>query len=105
MSVDNMWQEIKGAINDHVPTKRTAVRHTHLSVDTQLCRAKRQKYRAYMKVKHTKSLAEWERYRRINYKSQRDLRTAHKRYLEEVVHKDLKDKPKMFWSYIKSTRQ
>ena len=49
-----MWQEIKGAINqvisDNVPTKRTAVRHTHPLVDTQLCRVRRRKYRAYMKT-------------------------------------------------------
>ena len=108
-SVDNMWQEIKGTINqvisDHVPTKRTAARHTHPWVDTKLRRAMRRKYRAYMKAKHTKSPADWERYRRIKYQNQRDLRTAHKRYMEDVVSKDLKDKPKMFWSYIKSRRQ
>ena len=108
-SVDNMWQEIKGTINqvisDHVPTKRTAARHTHPWVDTQLRCATRRKYRAYKKAKHTKSPADWERYRRIKYQNQRDLRTAHKRYMEDVVSKDLKDKPKMFWSYIKSRRQ
>ena len=105
-SVDNMWQEIKETINqvisDHVPTKRTAARHTHPWVDTQLRRATRRKYRAYKKAKHTKSSADWERYRRSKYQNQRDLRTAHKRYMEDVVRKDLKDKPKMFWSYIKS---
>ena len=108
-SVDNMWQEIKGTINqvisDHAPTKGTAARHTHPWVDTQLRRATRRKYRAYKKAKHTKSPADWERYRRIKYQNQRDLRTAHKRYMEDVVSKDLKDKPKMFWSYIKSRRQ
>ena len=109
ISVDNMWQEIQGAINqvisDHVPTKRTAARHTHPWVDTQLRRALRRKYRAYKKAKHTESPADWERYRRIKYQNQRDLRTAHKRYIEDVVRKDLNDKPKMFWSYIKSRRQ
>ena len=44
-SVDNMWQEIKGTINqvisDHAPTKGTAARHTHPWVDTQLRRATR----------------------------------------------------------------
>ena len=46
-----------------------------------------------------------ERYRRTRYQNQRDPKTAHKRYMEGVVIKDLKDKPKMFWSYIKSRRQ
>ena len=82
-----MWQEIKGTINqvisDHVPTKGTVAR-----VDTQLRRATRQKYRVYKKAMHTKSPANWERYRRIKYQNQRDLRTAHKRYIEDVVSKD-----------------
>ena len=53
----------------------------------------------------TKNPADWLRYRRIKYQKQRDLKTAHKRYMEDVVSKDLKDKPKMFWAYIKSRRQ
>ena len=104
-----MWQDIKEAINqvitDHVPTKRTAARHTHPWVDTQLRRATRRKHRAYKKAKHTKSPADWERYKKIKYQNQRDLRTAHKWYMEDVVSKDLQDRPKVFWSYIKSRRQ
>ena len=33
------------------------------------------------------------------------IRTAHKKYMEEVVSNDLQDNPKVFWSYIKSKRQ
>ena len=97
-SVNNMWQDIKEAINqvitDHVPTKRTAARHTHPCVDTQLRPATRLKHRAYKKAKHTKSPADWKRYKKIKNQSQRDLRTAHKRYMEDVVSKDLQTDPK-----------
>ena len=93
-----MWQEIEGATNqvisDHVTTKGTAARHTHPLVDTQLHCATRRIYRAYKKEKHTKSPADWERYRRIKYQNQRDLRTAHKRYMEGVVSKDLNINPR-----------
>ena len=69
-SVNNMWQNIKEAINqvitDHVPTKRTAARHTDPWVATQLRRAMRRKHRAYKTAKHTKSPPDWEDTKRLS---------------------------------------
>ena len=91
--VNKMWRDIKGAINqvitDHVPTKQTAAKNTYPLVDTQLHRATKRKLRGYKTAKHTKSPADWERYNKIKYQNQRDLRTAHKRYMEDLASNDL----------------
>ena len=45
------------------------------------------------------------RYKRLRMQAQKDMRSAHKKYMEEIVSNDLKENPKVFWSYIKSKRQ
>ena len=108
-SVNSMWQDVKAAIDqaikDHVPTKRTPARHTHPWVDTQLRRATRRKNRAFHKAKRTKNPIDLNRYKRLRTQAQKDMRSAHKKYMEEVVSNDLKENPKVFWAYIKSKRQ
>ena len=37
--------------------------------------------------------------------AQKDMRSAHKKYMEEIVSNDLKENTKVFWSHIKSKRQ
>ena len=108
-SVNSMWQDIKGAIDqaitDHVPTKRTPARHTHPWIDTRIRRATRRKNRAYYKARKTKNPIDLDRYKRLRTQTQKDIRSAHKKYMEEVVSNDLQENPKVFWSYIKSKRQ
>ena len=108
-SVNSMWEDIKAAIDqaikDHVPTKRTLARHTHPWVDTWLRRASKRKNRAFHKAKQTKSPVNWNRYKRLKMQAQKDMRSAHKKYMEEIVSNDLKENPKVFWSYIKRKRQ
>ena len=96
---------IDQAIKDHVLTMRTLARHTHPWVDTRLRRASRRKNRAFHKAKQTKSPVDWKRYKRFRMQAQKDMRSAHKKYMEEIVSNDLKENPKVFWSYIKRKRQ
>ena len=104
-----MWEDIKTAIDQvikvHVPTKRTAARHTHPWNDTKLRRATRRKNRAFRKAKGTKNAIDWERYKKIKSQTQKDLRIAHRKYMEDVISKDAHEKPKAFWSFIKSRKQ
>ena len=93
-SVNSMWEDIKAvidqAIKDHVPNKRTPTRHTHPCVDTRLRRASRRKNRAFHKAKQTKSPVDWNRYKRLRLQAQKDMRAAHKKYMEEIVSNHLK---------------
>ena len=108
-SVNSMWEDIKAAIDqaikDHVPTKRTPASHTHPWVDTRLRRASKRKNKAFQKAKQTKSPVDCNRYKRLKMQAQKDMRSAHKKYMEEIVSIDLKENPKVFWSHIKRKRQ
>ena len=37
--------------------------------------------------------------------AQKDMRSAHKKYMEEIVSNDLKENPKVFWSHIKNKQE
>ena len=108
-SVNSMWEDIKAAIDqaikDHVLTKRTQARHSQPWMDTRLRQASRRKNRAFHKAKQTKSHVDWNRYKRLRMQAQKDMRSAHKKYMEEIVSNDLKENLKVFWSYIKRKRQ
>ena len=108
-SVNSMWEDIKAgidqAIKDHVPNGRTPARHTHPWVDTRLWGASRQKKRIFHKEKQTKSTDDWDRYKQLKMQAETDMISAHKKYMEEIVNNDLKEDPKVFWSYVKSKRQ
>ena len=87
-SVSSTWQDIKGAMTKqlpHAPTKRTPASHTHHWVDTWLQRATRRKNSAIHKDKQTKNPIDWDRKKRWRKQTHKDLRSAHKKYMEEVV--------------------
>ena len=108
-SVECMWTLFKSAITSavekHVPTKMSSTRQTHPWVNTSLRRAMRRKQRAHWRAKKTKKHKYWNRYKKLQAAALRETRTTEKIYMEEVESGDLKQKPKRFYSYIKSKRQ
>ena len=107
--IEVMWTAVKttitSALDKHVPTKLTSTRHTHPWVNTNLRRLMRRKQRAHRKAKQTGQPRDWERFKRLQAEVQRSTRKVHRSYMQDVVSADLKEKPKRFWSYIKSRRQ
>ena len=107
--IEVMWTAFKttitSALDKHVPTKLTSTRHTHPWVNTNLRRLMRRKQRAHRKAKQTGQPRDWERFKRVQAEVQRSTRKAHRSHMQDVVSADLKEKPKRFWSYIKSRRQ
>ena len=107
--IEVMWTAVKttitSALDKHVPTKLTSTRYTHPWVNTNLRRLMRRKQRADRKAKQTGQPRDWVRFKRLQAEVQRSTRKAHRSYMQDVVSADLKEKPKRFWSYIKSRRQ
>ena len=99
---NNIKEEITKTIQDHVPTKRTLARQTHPWVDGNIKKATRRKLRAFNKAKRTSNPADWKRYRNIKAQTQRELRSAYRKYMNDVISTDLKENPKRFWAAIKS---
>ena len=63
-----VFEAVDRAISDHVPTKCTP---------------------AYHKARQTKNPIDWDRYKRLRTQTQKDIRSAHKKYMEEIVSNDL----------------
>ena len=103
--VNDMWTKFKKMTNDtikkHVPTKFTRSRPSHPWINTHLNRLTRKKNRAHKKAKRTHNKKDWVRYQKLKSTSQREIRLANEKYLQEVVCED----SKRFWSYIKHQKQ
>ena len=103
--VNEMWSTFKrltsNLMRKHVPTKFTRSRPSHPWINTYLNRLTRRKNRAHKKAKKTQNKRDWGRYQRLKSTSQREIRLAREKYLQEVVCED----SKRFWSYIKHQKQ
>jgi len=108
-SVEAMWQDFKAAISrvtqEYVPTRRTLARQTHPWIDGHLRKLTRRKYRAHKKAKQTGNPTDWSRYNRLKTQVQKDIRQSHRRYMTNIISTSYKERPKQFWSYIKSRKQ
>ena len=108
-SVEDIWQNLKTAITTtmekFVPSKMSSSKHTHPWNNTKIRRATRRKQRVHRKAKSTKQKKDWVRYKKIQTSAQKEIRHAHKKYMEDVVSSDMKQNPKQFWSFIKNKRQ
>ena len=97
-SVEDMWQNLKTAITTtmekFVPSKMSSSKHTHPWINTKIRRATRRKQRAHLKAKSTKQKKDWDRYKKIQTSAQKEIRNAHKKYMEDVVSSDMKQNPK-----------
>ena len=88
----------------------TLKQHENTGNNDQLVKCKsrkatRRKLRAFNKAKRTSNPADWKRYRNIKAQTQRELRSAYRKYMNDVISTDLKENPKRFWAAIKSKKQ
>ncbi len=88
-------------MQQHVPTKLTRSKNTHPWIDTELNRLSRRKNRAYRRARKTNKEKDWSRYKKLKATSQKQIREAKDKYLQEVICED----SKRFWSYIKHQKQ
>ena len=68
-------------------------------------RAIRRKHRAYRKSKRTNTKRDRDRYKRLQQHVQWEIRRANRQYMQDIVSESYTDKPKRFWSYVKSKGQ
>ena len=68
-------------------------------------RMMRRKQRAHRKAQMSLSGQRLGSIQKLQSEVQKTTRTAHRRYMEEVVRNYLKENSKRFWSFIKSKRQ
>lgn len=107
-NIDSMWEAFKTAIQNtiekRIPTKMSQNRHTNPWINTQIRRNINKKNKAHRKARRTKKKRDKDRYKRLQTEVQRDIRQANRKYMEDISN-SYKDKPKKFWSYIKSKGQ
>jgi hypothetical protein len=60
----------------------------------------------YNKARKTRLDQDWAKYRRVRNDIRTALDDAHEKYINDILNVDaLKEKPKRFWSYIKSKKK
>jgi hypothetical protein len=108
-SIDSLWNHLKENILEisrkHVPSKLSSAKYSHPWMTTTLRRAERRKQRAHKKMNKTGKKRDKDRYKRIQAEVNFAIKRAGKNYLEEIVSEDFVNKPKKFWSFIKSKGQ
>ena len=104
--MEETWSDFKSSIQEiiekRVPTKMTSARHSHPWMNGPIKRTIRRKQRAYRKSKQTHSKRDRDRYKRLQQQVQWETRKAHRQYMQDIVSESYTDKPKRFWSYVKS---
>ena len=108
-NMEAMWTDFKSSIQNiiekRVPTKMTSARHSHPWMNSTIKRAIRRKQRAYRKSKRTNLKRDRDRYKRLQQQVQWEIRKADRQYMQDIVSESYTDKPKRFWSYVKSKGQ
>ena len=93
-----MWASLKRigttALEQNIPTKMSSTRHTHPLVSTSLRRMMRRKQRAHRKAKTSGQSKAWDRFKRLLLEVQPSTRTAHRRYMADVVCNERKENTK-----------
>ena len=108
-NMEEMWTDFKSSIQEiiekRVPTKMTSARHSFPWMNGSIKRAIRRKQRAYRKFSRTNAKRDRDRYRWLQQQVQWETRRANRQYMQDIVSESYTDKPKRFWSYVKSKGQ
>ena len=108
-TVNELWTIFKETlctiINSNVPTKLSRSRHSNPWMNTTLKRMLRRRQRAYNKARSSQHHKDWDRYKHMKTATQRELRNAHDKYIDDILLGDIHNEPKRFWSYLKGKRQ
>jgi hypothetical protein len=71
-------------------------------MNTNIRRKTRRKQRAHQRARKTRNPNDWAYYKALQTEVQKETRIAHRNYVQEVVSNYFNEKPKRFWSYVKS---
>ncbi|CAG2226442.1 unnamed protein product [Mytilus edulis] len=108
-NIENMWkyfkENIMKIIDQKVPTKMTTTKFTHPWINTNIKRLIRRKNKAYKKSRKTKKKRDRDRYKYLQQQTQMEIRKAHKEYMNDIISLSYTEKPKRFWSFLKSKGQ
>ena len=108
-NMDSCWttfrDEMIRLMDTNIPHKLTRSRHTNPWMNTETRRLSRRKERAYRKASHTKNARDIRRYRHLKAECQREIRLAHRNYVNNIISPEAKQNPKKFWSFVKSKKQ
>ena len=103
------WQFFKSGmltiLNRRVPYKKAGSWNDSPWITKDLKRSLRKKKRLYNNYKRSGLTKDKQKYRKFQKMLKTELRKAQDEYIGSTLDFDLKEKPKKFWSYIKSKKQ
>ena len=106
--VQNLWDGFKSIIESSlsrfVPSKFSSTRFSQAWVTRHCRHIIRRKKRAYKKARKTNNQLDWNRFKALKKKSQRECRRAYQDFVANMICPDLKGNPKKFWGFIKGKR-
>ncbi|XP_028403960.1 uncharacterized protein LOC114526557 [Dendronephthya gigantea] len=109
ISIESNWEFFKSGIMDilnrRVPNKKSGSWSNCPWMTRDLKTALRKKKRLYNNYKKSGKACDKEKYRAFQKLFQINMKKAQDEFIADTLNSDLKDKPKKFWSYIKSKRQ
>ena len=103
--INTLWTKFKEGvenITDTIPTKMTSTRFNKPWINRSIKKIYRQKQRAYNKAKTSKSANDWSRFKKLQKLQRVTCRNAYNSYVREIISPDINERPKRFWSFIKS---
>ena len=105
--INDIWSNFKRIVAtsmDLVPTKLTSTRFTRPWV-TRTCKQYiRRKQRAYNRAKSTGLQSDWKSFKTLTKESRKECKRAYNKYVSDCICPDLKNNPKIFFSFIKSKK-
>ena len=98
-TVSELWTIFKETlctiINSNVPTKLSRSRHSNPWMNTTLKRMIRRRQRAYNKTQSSQHHKDWDRYKHMKTATQRELRNAHDKYIDDILLGDIHNEPEI----------
>jgi hypothetical protein len=108
LDVEDNWNFFKQALKkaqDKIPHRTTKGKPSHPFIDRNIIKEMNKRDKLYKKALTSKTQKSWNAYKTKRNEVQRLKRSAHQRYMNEVIGDSLKSDPKKFWSYIKSQKR
>jgi hypothetical protein len=98
-TVSELWTIFKETlctiINSNVPTKLRRSRHSNPWMNTTLKRIIQRRHRAYNKARSSQHHKVWDRYKHMKTATQRELRNAHDKYIDDILLGDIHNEPEI----------
>ena len=105
--INDIWSNFKRIVAtsmDLVPSKLTSTRFTQPWV-TRTCKQYiRRKQRAYNRAKSTGLQSDWKSFKTLTNEPRKECKRAYNIYVSDCICPDLKNNPKIFFSFIKSKK-